>query len=127
MLADSGIKWKVIVVSACYSGGFIEPLKDDHTLIITASDAANTSFGCEPGSQITWFGQAFFDEALRATRSFSTAFGLARNSVQEREKSGGYPPSNPQMHLGGAMKAKLEDDAARWVRLAQELDIKPLD
>lgn len=26
-----------------------------------------------------------------------------------------------------AMKAKLEDDAARWLRLAQELDIKPLD
>ena len=26
-----------------------------------------------------------------------------------------------------AMKTKLEEDAARWVRLAQELDIKPLD
>ena len=26
-----------------------------------------------------------------------------------------------------AMKSKLEDDAARWIRLAQELDIKPLD
>jgi hypothetical protein len=26
-----------------------------------------------------------------------------------------------------AMKAKLEDDAARWLRLAQEPDIKLLD
>jgi len=26
MLQDSGIKWRVVVVSACYSGGFIEPL-----------------------------------------------------------------------------------------------------
>src|SRR5919201_1181832 len=29
MLQDAGIKWRVVVVSACYSGGFIEPLRDD--------------------------------------------------------------------------------------------------
>lgn len=108
MIADSGIKWKVIVVSSCYSGGFVEPLKDDNTLIITASDAGNTSFGCESNSNITWFGQAFFDQALRATRSFSAAFALSQTAVLEREKSGGFTPSNPQMYLGAAMKAKLE-------------------
>ena len=43
---DAGIKWRIIVVGACYSGGFIEPLKDDRTLIITASRADRTSFGC---------------------------------------------------------------------------------
>jgi hypothetical protein len=108
MLADAGIKWKVIVVSACYAGGFIEPLKDENTLIITASDATNTSFGCEPGSQMTWFGDAFFDKALRATRSFTGAFAMARAAVAEREAKEGFKPSNPQMHLGTAMKAKLE-------------------
>ena len=108
MLADSGIKWKVIVVSACYSGGFIEPLKDDNTLIVTASDAGNTSFGCESNSKFTWFSQAYFDEALRKTRSFADAFSEARATVAAREKSQGNTPSNPQMHLGAAMKAKLE-------------------
>src|SRR5208283_3297530 len=29
MLDDAGIKWRIVVVSACYSGGFIDPLKDD--------------------------------------------------------------------------------------------------
>jgi Peptidase C13 family len=29
----------VLVVSACYSGSFIDTLKDDHTLIITAAAA----------------------------------------------------------------------------------------
>ena len=108
MLSDSGIKWKVIVVSACYSGGFVEPLKDDNTLIITASDADNASFGCEANSKFTWFSQAFFDQALRSTRSFSAAFALAKAAVAEREKSEGFTPSNPQMYLGEAMKAKLE-------------------
>jgi hypothetical protein len=108
MLADSGIKWKIVVVSACYSGGFVEPLKDDNTLIVTSSDAENTSFGCEADSKITWFSQAFFDQALRRTRSLFDAFTQASDAVREREKSEGYKPSNPQIHMGAAMKQKLE-------------------
>src|SRR5438046_10765883 len=44
MLQDAGIKWRVIVVSACYSGGFIEPLRDDNPIVITASSAERSSF-----------------------------------------------------------------------------------
>ncbi|HEX8960230.1 MAG TPA: C13 family peptidase, partial [Geobacteraceae bacterium] len=57
MLKRSRITWKVIVVSACYAGGFIDPLKDDHTLIITAADATHESFGCQNGEGFTWFGK----------------------------------------------------------------------
>src|SRR5205823_3112866 len=28
LLDEAGIKWRIIVISACYSGGFIEALKD---------------------------------------------------------------------------------------------------
>jgi len=108
MLADSGIKWKIIVISACYSGGFIEPLKDDHSLIITAAEASRSSFGCEFESHITWFGQAYFNEALRSTGSFVAAFGQAREAISQRERSEGKEPSNPQLHLGAEIKAKLE-------------------
>ncbi len=106
-LADSGIKWKVIVISACYSGGFIEALKDENTLVITASDATHTSFGCEAGSEFTWFSHAYFDQALRTTYSFIAAFERARALVGEREKKEGFEPSNPQMHVGGAIRGKL--------------------
>lgn len=109
MLHDSGIKWKVLVISACYSGAFIEPLKDDNTLIITASDADHQSFGCGNGRNLTWFGKAYFDDALRRTRSFTAAFDLARKEVAERERQRGYTPSNPQMFVGAAMRAKLRD------------------
>ena len=130
MLADSGIKWKVIVVSACFSGGFVEPLKDDNTLIVTASDASNTSFGCEASSKFTWFSQAYFDQALRKTRSFAEAFTAAKATVSEREKSQGYTPSNPQMHLGAAMKAKLDAlerrlDSADPGRAAVHASLRP--
>jgi hypothetical protein len=108
MLADSGIKWRVIVISACYAGGFIEPLKDDNSLIITAADATHTSFGCEATSDYTWFSRAYFHEGLRQSRSFTEAFERARQIVAEREKQSGFEPSNPQMHLGNAMKDKLD-------------------
>jgi hypothetical protein len=113
MLHQSGIKWKVLVISACYSGGFIAPLEDEHTLIITATDAHHQSFGCGNGHNLTWFGKAYFDDALRRTRSFADAFGLARTEVAERERRRGFTPSNPQMYVGTAMREKLRGMAAR--------------
>ena len=113
MLHASGIKWKVLVISACYSGGFIEPLKDDNTLIITASDANNQSFGCGNGEKLTWFGKAYFDDALRRTRSFTGAFEFARQEVAEREREQRFTASNPQMYVGAAIKNKLPGFAAR--------------
>jgi hypothetical protein len=113
MLHQSGIKWKVLVISACYSGGFIAPLEDDNTLIITATDAHHQSFGCGNGHNLTWFGKAYFDDALRRTRSFADAFGLARTEVAERERRRGFTASNPQMYVGTAMREKLRGMAAR--------------
>jgi len=113
MLHASGIKWKVLVISACYSGGFIEPLRDDNTLIVTATDARNQSFGCDNGEDLTWFGKAYFDEALRGTRSFTEAFELARTAVAQREREQRLSPSNPQMYAGPAMRDKLRGLEAR--------------
>ena len=113
MLHASGIKWKVLVISACYSGGYIEPLRDDNTLIVTATDARNQSFGCDNGEDLTWFGKAYFDEALRGTRSFTEAFELARAAVAQREREQRLSPSNPQMYLGPAMRGKLRGLEAR--------------
>jgi hypothetical protein len=107
MLADSGIKWKIIVISACYSGGFIEPLRDENTLVITATDALHESFGCEYDSDYTWFSEALYDEGLRETFSFADAFDAAKKAVTGREREEGYPPSNPQIALGSAMREKL--------------------
>ncbi len=107
MLDDAGIKWRIIVVSACYSGGFIDPLKDEYTLIMTASAADRTSFGCGAESDATYFGDALFGHALRFEDSFIKAFERAKARIAERERAEKQTPSEPQLFVGKAMAAKL--------------------
>jgi hypothetical protein len=114
MLDRSGIKWRVIAISACYSGGFIDALKDEHTLVITAADAEHSSFGCGAQSDFTYFGRAYFDEALRETWSFTEAFRRARGAIGAREEAESLDPSNPQIYAGERIEAKLREMARRW-------------
>jgi hypothetical protein len=107
MLDDAGIKWRIIVVSACYSGGFIEPLKDSYTLIMTASAASRTSFGCGSESDATYFGDALFQHALRFEDSLVKAFEQAKARIEERERNDKLEPSQPQIFVGDEMAAKL--------------------
>ena len=108
-LDDAGIRYRVISVSACYSGSWIQPLSDAGTLVMTAADADHTSYGCGKRSELTYFGKAMFDEQLRQTWSFERAHAAARNSIEQREreagKSDGY--SNPQIHFGAEIRERL--------------------
>jgi hypothetical protein len=107
-LDDAGIKWRVIVISACYSGSFVGALRDEHTLIITAADAENTSFGCSDDADFTYFGRAFFGEQLQTTYSFAEAYRRAAETIAGWEQRKGYAPSRPQMQMGAAMAEKLD-------------------
>ena len=108
LLDGAGIKWRIVVVSACYSGGFIEALKDDYTLVLTASKSDRASFGCGHRSDATFFGEALFQYGLAQSESLLAGFEAARVRVAEREKAGGFtPPSNPQVFVGPAMAENL--------------------
>ena len=110
LLDTAGIKWRIIVVSACYSGGFIDALSDDYTLVLTASATDRASFGCGNDSESTFFGEALFQNGLAQSDSILAAFDAAKERVAEREKTGGFkPPSNPQMFVGPAMADKLKE------------------
>lgn len=108
MLADAGIQWKVIVISACHSGVFVNDLKDEHTLIMTAASADDTSFGCGSESDFTYFGNALFRVELQKELSFSRAFHAAARKIAEREKEEELEASNPQFHSTPAIEAKLK-------------------
>lgn len=109
LLDDAGIKWRIIVVSACYSGGFIGPLQDDHSLVVTASQTDRISFGCGDRSDSTFFGEAFFQQGLAKADSIEAAFEMAKVRVDQRERGAGYtPPSNPQIFIGDAMAEKIK-------------------
>jgi hypothetical protein len=109
LLDEAGIRWRVIVVSACYSGGFIEPLRDERSLILTAARADRQSFGCAHENHWTYFGEAYFSQALPETGDFIRAFERARSLIAERERRERKQPSEPQMHLGTAITAKLSE------------------
>ena len=107
VLDEAGIGWRVIVISACYSGSFVDELRSERTLVITASRDDRSSFGCSNEADMTFFGRALIDEALRKTRSFTTAYDLAVESVAAREKAEELTPSEPQISLGSEIQAKL--------------------
>lgn len=88
---------KVVVISACYSGGFIAPLKDERTLVITASRADRVSFGCSEEADFTYFGDALFAKALVETDDLKQAFEHASAYVAQREIEDNFEASEPQI------------------------------
>lgn len=108
LLAESGIRWKVVLVSACYSGGFIPPLADEQTLVMTAARSDRTSFGCSDEADFTYFGGAYFRDTLAADGDFAAAFHKAKERVLEREAEEGIKvPSEPQIHAPEPILAQL--------------------
>jgi len=108
-LRESGIRWRVIVVSACYAGNFIEPLRDDHTIVIAAAAADRTSFGCSDDRDLTYFGEAFYRDALPGAPDLRTAFQRMKVLIAEREKQEDKEPSNPQGFFGTAIERHLRE------------------
>lgn len=106
-LDESGIRNRVVIISSCYAGGFAARLKDANTLVITAAAPDRNSFGCSNEAEWTYFGKAYFDEALRQTHSFTRAFELATPQIEKREMSGKHEPSRPMMIVGEAIGATL--------------------
>ncbi|MDE2136676.1 MAG: hypothetical protein KGJ68_04520 [Gammaproteobacteria bacterium] len=106
-LDDSGIRWRLVVVSACYAGVFIDALRNDTTAIVTAADATHSSFGCQEDRELTWFGDAFLKDSLPGSPSLEAAFAKAARLIAEREDAGHEVHSNPQLYIGAQMRAKL--------------------
>jgi hypothetical protein len=108
-LNKAGIEWRVIFISACYAGGFIEPLRSARTLVITAAAADRTSFGCGSDSDLTYFGEAFYRDALPMADSLRHAFDAAKAAIAAREQAEGETPSNPQAYFGAEIEAHLAE------------------
>jgi hypothetical protein len=106
-LRASGIKWRVIVISACHAGAFIEPLQDPYTIVITAASPDKTSFGCSDDRDLTYFGEALFRDSLPQAASLRDAFDTASKLVSERESEEGFEASNPQAFFGEQIEPRL--------------------
>lgn len=110
ILKKRPFRWKVVVVNACYSGGFVPSLRGPGTLVLTAARSDRSSFGCGSESDVTYFGHAWLVDALNRTPDFIEAFQQARSEISGWEKSERLLPSEPQIDVGSGIEAQL----ARW-------------
>lgn len=109
-LADSGIQNRVIIISACHSGALIPHLKNDNTMIITAAADKKQSYGCSDDADLTYFTNAYFNQALSETTDLEKAYELAREKVTQREKNENLPTtSDPQIYIGKNIKEILKN------------------
>jgi hypothetical protein len=46
-IGRTGLRHRVVIISACYSGVFVGPLANDNPLVITAADFDHSTFGCQ--------------------------------------------------------------------------------
>jgi hypothetical protein len=109
VLRKAGIRNRVIVVSACYSGGFIPRLQGDDTLVMTAARSDRPSFGCGADSTATFFGRAWMVEGLNRTTDFAGAFRHAQARIRSWEALEGDDPSHPQISEGKDIAKRLAD------------------
>lgn len=122
VLNKEGIQNRVVIVSACYSGIFIKPLANANTIVLTAADTKNSSFGCANGREWTYFGDALFHHSLKPGADFQRAFSKARGLIAGWEKRERVKRSNPQGHFGAALTRKLAPlvDAMAQVKQDEE-------
>ena len=106
-LDDAGIRHRVLVLSACYSGGLADALATPDTLFLAAARADRPSFGCGTSSVATFFGRAWLVDALNSTVDFAEAFRRARAAIAMREAAVGEAASYPQMRAGERIGATL--------------------
>lgn len=111
LLDDLGIQRRMVLLSACYSGVFMPMLTNEQSVIITAAASTRTSFGCAPGNDWTFFGDALVNNALRKSQPFEKATAEAVLLISNWEAALKLVPSRPQIFVGekaGEWLAPLE-------------------
>lgn len=102
--ATCGARPTVVVVSACYSGVFIPPLRAPNRIVLTAARRDRNSFGCSEEATYPYFDGCVL-EALPASADFIALAHRTRACVSRRETEEGLrPPSEPQMFIGAEMQ-----------------------
>jgi hypothetical protein len=107
LLDDLKINRRILFLSACYSGVFVSELADKDSIILTAASSSRPSFGCTPGNDWTFFGDALVNNALRKPQPLAKAADEATGLISTWEANLGLQASNPQISFG--------DDTEKWV------------
>lgn len=104
-LDGAGFKRRIIIISACFAGSWIDKLASPTTIVIAAAAKDRTSFGCDDSREFTFFGEAMLGELARPGQSLELAFDHARQHITAGEKAQRVTPSLPEARVGAAMQA----------------------
>jgi hypothetical protein len=118
VLEELGIKRRILFLSACFSGVFVDPLASPDTAIFTAAAANRSSFGCEAENDWTFYGDALINNALRSPVPLNEAADKAANLVAKWEVEQRLIASLPQARIGKGVENWLPQLEARMPRTA---------
>jgi hypothetical protein len=102
-----------VLLSACHSGSFVPALGNGSRVLLTASAADRSSFGCNPKSTNTWFIETLLEHGLRPELSWRESFNRTAKRVEAREKELKFIPSMPQASIPAA---GAETPLGDWLR-----------
>jgi hypothetical protein len=92
----------VVIVSACYSGGFAAgTMARPNRIILTASRRDRPSFGCQVERTYSFFDGCLLG-ALPQQPNWQGVFAQTRRCVAREERARGETPSDPQAYFGAA-------------------------
>ena len=100
ILDGLGIKNRLLILSACYSGVFVPALQSPTTALFTAASDSRPSFGCAADNDWTFFGDAMINHAVRKPQTLKAASDEARGLITGWETQGKVNASNPQVSIG---------------------------
>lgn len=113
LLDELGIRRRLIIVSACFSGQFVDALAEPHSVVLTAADNDRTSFGCTPSNDWTYFGDALINQQLRTPAKLESAASDAYRTISEWEFAAGLTSSKPRIFVGRDARIWLSQLEAR--------------
>lgn len=104
MLSGCADRPTVVVVSACFSGIYLRPgITRPERVVMTASAADLTSFGCSNNNRYTFFDQCFLD-AWSGRNQWGLLADDVKRCVRDTERRGGFPSSDAQFFFGPGLR-----------------------
>ena len=97
----------IVVISACFSGIFVDSLAAPNRMIMTAARRDRSSFGCSEDATYPYF-DACVIQSLPTATDFIALANATRACIKDREIAEGLSPaSEPQVSIGANMQLLL--------------------
>jgi hypothetical protein len=107
----------LLLLSACHSGSFIEPLSASNRIMLAAAARDRSSFGCQFQSTNTYFVDALLNQPSMLNLSVVQLMEQARVDIDRRERAQRLsPPSLPQIFVGNATRDWANQPTGNWLK-----------